>query len=1516
MSKINAVRLINLNYNNNAIRISDETFHLNGESTLLSLRNGGGKSVLVQMMMAPFVHKRYRDAKDRPFESYFTTAKPTFILVEWALDQGAGYVLTGMMVRKSQDITEGSGENLEIVNFISEYKTRCMQDIHNLPVVEKTKKEVRLKGFGACRQLFETYKKDSSMKFSCYDMSNAAQSKQYFERLKEYQINYKEWETIIKKVNLKESGLSDLFADCRDEKGLVEKWFLDAVESKLNKEKNRMREFQNIIQKYVGQYKDNKSKIERRDTIRQFGEQAERIEESVANYEKAEAEQTSYENRIAAFIAELKKLEAHIEKEIEELQAQIEEMQNQIFHVEYEQISADIHQLRKEARDVESNRDMIDMERESLQREFDKITRKLHIFTAAKQSGQVRMRQEEWQEIEQKLEVSRRKQEELEPERNYLGYILKCYYQNEWEKTQQREAENQSEQKDAAEKIDTGNQKLKDIQEQMSKLHEDIGILQGLIRNFNEKEDAFNHYYEENFVRNILGEYEPGMLDIRRETYEKQQEQLNRNRIQYKRDLETCTEREKSTKRAMEDGKRNLSELTNSRTLAQHKLSDYEEQLKQRKNILRYLDLPEQDLFEQSKILVACYRKLEELGAERRRLEQEEDALQKEYVKLTQGKVLELTPEFEEMLKTLGLNYLYGMEWLQRNGRTAKENRVLVKAHPFLPYALILSDSDLKKLSEHAGDVYTSSPVPIVRREQLEKAEKEVSSPILSFSDVSFYLLFNENLLDEEMLARLVAEKEAQIRKKKQAISIKTEEYNDYFSRQETVKKQDVTRENYDELLLKIEEIEQQMQAQECRLEELGEQLDGIEEQIVSLRDQIAKAQELTKFYERRREEFDLFCTAYDQYVENNGKLNKCRKTMQKLVESRKLTEGIVQKQQERLSSLEKEAYQIQNAAREQQREYQVYERYEKDAYEAAVRAGVLKGCRGFADAAASGAEGSMVSEASVLEPENDSKKTSEEDVPGHLSEDEVIWAKTRYQAITQQMSGERQELEERMIRVKEHYDQELEELEHLEQKFQLQKTDYQDIFYDRREESHQEILQEDCKRKIDVKQQQWHEENKKASILLHDLKNQMADMQKRFQKEKPLPEAEILHTDFEAELNQLRFRQNETRQQVQALEKKQQSYQQNLTGLAEYETLEIKTEVIWENEFSEMGTKQLRDFQGMLKRDYRQSEAGTKDAKTRLERLLNQISRMDAFQEDYIRKPLETLQELVDDASLVRKQLSTITQSFENLMQKLEVDISMIEKEKTRIVELLEEYVKEVHENLGKIDHNSTITIRDRAIKMLRIKLPDWQENENLYQIRLQDFMDEITKKGIELFENNENAPEYFGTKVTTKNLYDSVIGIGNVQIGLYKIEEYREYPITWADVAKNSGGEGFLSAFVILSSLLYYMRKDDSDIFADRNEGKVLVMDNPFAQTNAAHLLKPLMDMAKKTNTQLICLSGLGGESIYNRFDNIYVLNLIAASLRNGMQYLRSEHLRGGEPETVVVSQVEVFEQQELIF
>ena len=170
MSRINRIRIVNLNYNNNAIRIDDELFELGSENTLLSLRNGGGKSVLVQMLSAPFVRKRYRDTSERPFASYFTTNQPTFIMVEWALDHEGGYVLTGLMVRKNQAMKdEEVGDELEIISFVHEYGCENEQDIKHLPIMIQADNQKKLKGFNVCRQLFESYKQDKSLKFDYYD---------------------------------------------------------------------------------------------------------------------------------------------------------------------------------------------------------------------------------------------------------------------------------------------------------------------------------------------------------------------------------------------------------------------------------------------------------------------------------------------------------------------------------------------------------------------------------------------------------------------------------------------------------------------------------------------------------------------------------------------------------------------------------------------------------------------------------------------------------------------------------------------------------------------------------------------------------------------------------------------------------------------------------------------------------------------------------------------------------------------------------------------------------------------------------------------------------------------------------------------------------------------------------------------------------------------------------------------------------------------------------------------------
>lgn len=535
MSKINAVRLINVNYNNNAIRISDECFHFNGESTLISLRNGGGKSVLVQMMTAPFVHRRYRDAKDRPFAGYFTTARPSFILVEWVLDQGAGYVLTGMMVRRNQEIRENGMDELDMINLVSEYRKPCLQDIHHLPVVEKGKKEITLKSFSACRQLFESWKRERSLDFFYYDMNNTAQSRQYFDKLKEYQIDYREWETIIKKINLKESGLSDLFSDCRDEKGLVEKWFLEAVEGKLNREKNRVREFQSIVEKYTGQYKDNRSKIRRRDVILRFKEETVPVRDQAEKYRAEEEKRSDQENRIACFIRELEDMHQERQEQYGRVTEQIARVRASILRTEYERISAEIHDLEKQKTNHVCNRDMIGMEQENLEREKSRIQRKLHIFRCARQQVYVNEQRHDLEVVRERLNIFRKRDEDLEPERNLLGGKLKNYYNRALEENRKTTAEMERQEREARQKETEEQDKLAALSEELLDLAAKSGMLRAQAAAFDAQEEIFNRRYKTDLTRNILGSYEPGMLEIRRDTWQKELEEVNRERLSLKK---------------------------------------------------------------------------------------------------------------------------------------------------------------------------------------------------------------------------------------------------------------------------------------------------------------------------------------------------------------------------------------------------------------------------------------------------------------------------------------------------------------------------------------------------------------------------------------------------------------------------------------------------------------------------------------------------------------------------------------------------------------------------------------------------------------------------------------------------------------------------------------------------------------------------------------------------------------------------------------------------------------------
>ena len=477
--------------------------------------------------------------------------------------------------------------------------------------------------------------------------------------------------------------------------------------------------------------------------------------------------------------------------------------------------------------------------------------------------------------------------------------------------------------------------------------------------------------------------------------------------------------------------------------------------------------------------------------------------------------------------------------------------------------------------------------------------------------------------------------------------------------------------------------------------------------------------------------------------------------------------------------------------------------------------------------------------------------------------------------------------------------------------------ADVEKVKYDREEKNELDERISSGNMQIQLYNEKLNKVNMEIAKKQSDMEHAYNDLYRICEKKEPVSKKKITNTNFKDRIILIQNEIRDNKSDLEGVLNLFAGYRNNLTALAEYS--ELKAEVtesgITKSDFVGKSVKEIDTFRGIMIRDYKEILENERKQSAVITRLLNDMARKNIFRDEFFQKSIEVLMSITDNAVNFLKQLDIFVSSYEGIIEKLEVDVAMVEKESARIVELLEEYVRDVHEDLGRIDGNSTIKVHGKDKKMLKITIPEWYSNEEMYHLKVNDILDEVTAKTVMALENNENPEEVISLYINTKYLYDSVIGTGNVRIRIYKIEEQKGREISWSDVAKNSGGEGFLSAFIVLSSLLYYMRKDVSDVFTNYNEGKVLVMDNPFAQTNASHLLKPLMDMAKKTNTQLICLSGLGGDSIYDRFDNIYVLNLVAASLRNGMQYLKGEHTRGEESDTMIATQIQVT-QQELMF
>ena len=1421
MSKLNSVRFINISYNYNMAHISDETLQFNGESTLLSLRNGGGKTVMIQLLTGLFVSKRYRNVKDRPFASYFTSNQPSFIMAEWLLDQGNGYLLTGMMVRRGQQ-QEGNEEELDMINFISHYKSSKGLTIANLPVIERQRDRSVLKSYGECKQLFEAYKRDKTMDFKAYDMNNPNHSKSYFDTLQTYGIDCREWQTIMKKINEDESGLAKLFTDCRDQQDLLEKWFLDIIERKLEQGNEGMGGFRKIVLAFAESAHSNRRKSEEKAVKKKLLQELELLERDGLAYKDTEA---ALEEQLQRLVQLKLSLQASGRELTELIGLQKQDLLNitaKLKGLKLEEYSAAYYDLVKEEQQLdqalEANRQELAKVNESLKN----LEEQLNNYIIAGAATALREQEERLTEAKSRLQRAKASEESLEPERRYLGYLINKYYEAQAQglQDQQQQKKQQLAQLEAD---------LKELQGRLQNLHREqknIAKQQGILENALASYDAYEadvlKKYGWNLQRNYADAYEQQLLDQQGERLSQRLEKAKKQAIQLKNNQIQAEAFLEKTGLQLKECSRDLQAKEQEQAKLEAEWQQLEEELSFRRGLLGALQLKEEDIYNQQLFLAALREKSALWEQDREKLGQDLAIIRETYEQLESGKNIKLVPELLEALKNLEVPLIYGMEWLRHQKQ--REQLELLDQQPFLPYSLLVKAEDYEKIIKQVN-IPTPWPIPLVIREDLKASAKRKINE-------GFYMVFDKELLTEEGLKAKLAVIKSQETHGIERLDNKKAELQELYQWQGIISRQITTMEYYKALssslskqqdLVKagrqqVQLLQQQLREKQQELKETSEKLALEEKTVTALESELTSWQELVAKYARReRDREDLAYLMEREKISKKEEADLNEKGRQLAAQREKL-----QQDQRELT-------------------YQLKELGEKQA------------------------------------------------PLGLEIRDNITWQLTRYRAITEEASKDLLLLEEQVNSCIKDVAKAKEALNRAQRRHPVAVATWQQLIY---KEEAKEDLEDNIKEEENAKQG-LKDQEKELELKLKEKTLEIRQLLQRMAEEceasGPLGQEQIYLATLQQRRQEFLAEQAQGTKNLQEWEDRKGVYEKNLRPLGIYEA-EVNSPLL--RDYESWPAHSLDGHVDALIREHQRLIQVLQDQKVELKDKLRALGEKKDFAGENYQQMLEALKQNLISALGFVEQLRKLIAINEKQLQILATDLATMEDKLHSIINIMGGYLKRAHDELEKIDNNSSINLRGRNIKLLRLQLPIWKDNELRYRQNLEGFLRGLVQEALALMADKGAAEEFISKKLTLKELYHNIIGMDNIHLQLYKLEENREVQISWQEVCKSSGAEGFLSAFIILSSLLYYMRHDDTDIWADKNEGKVLVMDNPFGKTSARHLLQPMMELARRNNTQLICFSGLGGEDIHQCFNNIYVLNLVP-SIRNNLQLLKGKRL-----------------------
>lgn len=1428
MPKISKARIVNFMYNDGNRLIADELFDFSNEkdddalNVLINLENGGGKSVLVQLLMQP-VNPRAK-VGSRKIESYFhKLSDHGFVVLEWIKDNSSEKLLTGiaMAAREiaSTDEEMSGGMGMKYYTFYANYTSDdSVCSLVNLPLSSMENRKFIPAEYDVIKKLSRKYRGQIT-----YYASD--DNPQWQRKLAEYGLYHDEWK-MIEKLNSVEGGLPNFFDEYKTSDQLIDGLLIPAIERKIKLSGGQEdSSLVTMLLSYARQYVGQKHRIREKQEYEAFQQSLEALQpvaEALGNRFYAQEERTKQLFGLSAAM----KLEAiSLQDRRTTVEQTIARLEKQIQTIRWEEKSQEYYHCQDELTRAEALWNDRKAETDRLEQELAQVSRELLIQECANYHQQLQQHESSMEQLRQNIE---QKQQGLDTseEINVLGYSAACAIEEDLGRVQPELQQNREHEGELNAQIIEKEHSEKQLRQQVSETQSACDRLQGSYASAKRETDQEIEALQADFTRRLDGFYGTDDLDdLERELQERQKAQSD-DLAKTEEQSEQLNARLEAIPQALADCGSSIREVQRQTEALRGELEQYDRQEEQVRAICEEHNLDFSKRFssgiseflqgEQQNHIVRYGNILRKISLS----DEEIDAAKSGFLHVPRGVI--------EYLNSTGVIYStcekYLLDLVQTGKLTNKACLELLRNYPAAAYGVLMSEDQIRKFFSFEREQWLPAMIPIFTPRQMEQIlrnEKTFSGSIAFYSEAYFadreHYITHLTEKQQELLQQKVLEEHRKTHIQNQLDGMKEFTYSAEW-KQEQLQKIAGAEEQLRQLEAQRRTIEAEQKTLQQERKRLSKTIESIREAIRATTDRLAC---LGRARVRLDAEYKIWAEINVQTAalsDRKEELGRIEQLLQELQQERQRIQDRIQEQEQKENQL-KQAY-------PEVREKRASRRL-PGTWEALLQR--YRVCVQNENAELSGLQKQLESEqkqASNCQKELQKRALSEAD---YL---DVIYSELRETDLRQN----KQKLEAAMPAQRKESEQAAVAKGQAEGRLQSVRKEL-DAFGAPLEKSRIGTDFASRIRSCQDKQGEQREKDRQYMARERTLDREY-DKLKNYLSGYPVPE------------------------QIPSVALEKEYAQQCKDELAAHTQGETELR------------KAEREIRDQLKRMLNKAADGLPVIPAAIRAMSELMS--DELQGDRYFTLSVQIDSQLKNTALAISQITTDLKEFENSRSDL---VRQCALQGRQIYDGLRQM--EASSRVTVCDGKP----KQRMIQFDFPERLDPAISEAAIAEEIDQGTRELAEKMTTDADADAECRRCAERIVGSRNLLRKYLGKEFIQVKAYKIDQnpensgYRK----WKDTQiNNSGAEKFIVYFAVILSLINYTRGSVGGI-QDKELRSVLMLDNPFGTTSSRHILMPMFAIAKHFRVQMICLSHINKTDVMNCFDIVIQAIIKKRALQN---------------------------------